>query len=152
MIARLDQDQTLGLGKSFEDRLELGDRSVLIVRALHENPGNSAVFEVRAVLKNSGKPDSDDATGACSTAAQTQHNARAERESCQRERQIGIALAQISEAGAGVFHLAFALVVGSLTEVDAAIVEAQHYTSGAAQTSRDPVDHFVVHGPAVLRM
>ena len=37
-------------------------------------------------------------------------------------------------------------------QIDAAIVESQHHGAGAPQPARDAVDHFVVHGPAVLRM
>ena len=64
----------------------------------------------------------------------------------------GIARPQQGQRGAGIFHFADAVVVLALAQVDAAIVESQHHRAGAPQAARDAIDHFVVHGPAVLRM
>ncbi len=97
------------------------------------------------------KADGDQTDHVRRFAAELQNDARAERKTGQGKRQIGIAGAQQGQRGAGVFHFTDAVVICALAQVDAAIVEAQYYRSGASQPARGAIDHFVVHGAAVLR-
>ena len=80
-------------------------------------------------LIDGGKPDRDHASR--EAAAQPQSDPRSERKPGERERQPGIALAQIIERRARILQFPFALVVSAFAQIHAAIVEPQHDRPGA---------------------
>ena len=161
MISAFNQHEFLRLGNRRNQRLQLRPRTKLIARAADEQLRLGAVVqEIKRIHarslrigsdRNRRNAHTDQRLHASIRTCRAQPDRRAERESCEQQRQVELRVQPV-ESGAHIFDFAVAVIVLAMAESGAAKVEAQHGKTKTVQRLHGVEHNLVMQRSAKQRM
>src|SRR5947207_3191930 len=128
------------------------DLPVLVMLAVHEEKRLAALLQKSEIIFINGRADANQTPNALVRDTDFHPDARAERETGERQRCARILCCQIVKSNARIFSLAATFIMFASALADAAKVDPQRDESGVVERARGAKDHFVVHRAAAQRV